>query len=82
MTNEQAKQAFKAAVKGKNLITPIVVRYGCKNGYVYELSRGTDFNNKPVYGITVLTLDQKSTDFDKCTTKPTLTEANDYINSL
>ena len=51
-----ANQIIVSALKGKNIITPNIMKYGFtnKNGYAFELSYGTGFNDEPVYGVTLV----------------------------
>ena len=52
MTN---KERFQAVVKGQNFMTPDVLKFGQQGDYVYELSRGSAFNDE-MYGVTVVDL--------------------------
>jgi len=47
------KDIFTSVVKGKNFITPEVVRYQQQGDYAVELSKG-DFCNDTIYGVTVV----------------------------
>ena len=58
---------FKQVIKGDNFITPNLVGYFNNDTYVAELSQGTDFNNKTVYGVTVINhvLMERAIDMDQ-----------------
>lgn len=55
MTTTQ--ELFKQAVKGKNVMTPDVIRYGQTGKHVFELSEGTGFDGQPIYGVTVVNIE-------------------------
>lgn len=46
---------FKRLVKGANIITPNVIRYGfTKDGSgVFEIAQGTGMGNEPLYGVSI-----------------------------
>jgi hypothetical protein len=73
---------FKEVVKGSNFMTPEVIRYGQQGDYVYELSRGSGFYGKPVYGVTVVDLRTDEHRNDLSESFASLQEATDYINDL
>ncbi len=66
--NAKAKALFDEHMKGKNILTPDVLGYGVSSGFAYEFSAGTDFERKPMYGVTVLELDtgKHRHDLSKC----------------
>lgn len=72
---------FRSIVKGKNIITPEIVRYGQQGDFVYELSRG-EFLSDEIYGVTVVDLRDKSHRDDLSKSFSNYKEANDYINDL
>jgi hypothetical protein len=51
MTNQAI---FRKAIKGKNLMTPDVIRYINTDKYIVELSQGTGFGGEDIFGVTVL----------------------------
>ncbi len=52
-----AKAAF-AKLKGMNFMTPNVIEFlDLKNGLMIEVSEGTGFDNKPIWGVTVINAD-------------------------
>lgn len=62
MDNNKIKRIFKNTYNGaKNFITPEVIGYGKRNGYIYEISKG-EFMKKDMFGLTVLTVDGNKTD--------------------
>jgi hypothetical protein len=75
-----AKQ-FEEVVKGKNFMTPDVVRFGQQGDYVYELSKG-EFLGDEIYGVTVVDLRTKSKRDDLSSSFQSYEQANDYINDL
>ncbi len=45
-------------LKGKNFMTPNVIEYlDLENGLMIEVSEGTGFNNRPIFGVTVINAD-------------------------
>lgn len=53
--NPEAKALFDKHIKGKNIMTPDVVRYGVSGAYAYELSQGEGFKREPIFGVSVIT---------------------------
>lgn len=53
--NPESKALFDQHIKGKNIMTPDVIRYGVAGHYAYELSGGTGIKREPIFGVTVLT---------------------------
>jgi|HubBroStandDraft_5_1064220.scaffolds.fasta_scaffold357586_2 hypothetical protein len=47
-------EKFRSIVKGKNVMTPAVLRYGETPTKVFELSEGTGFEGEPIFGLTVI----------------------------
>ena len=45
---------FKQFIKGINIITPDVIRYGKTKKHIFELSQGAGFDGKTIYGVTVV----------------------------
>lgn len=54
MIVDTAARKFKSVVKGKNFMTPDVIRYGETRSHFFELSEGTDLEGQPIYGVTVV----------------------------
>ena len=55
--NKKAEATFDANVVGKNVMTPWRQDVGyTRDGGIYELCEGTDFNHKPMWGVTVITI--------------------------
>lgn len=53
-TTTDARRAFKAQIKGDNIMTPTAIAYGwTADGHPWELTQGTDFDRNPLYGVTV-----------------------------
>ena len=50
------------AVKGKNIMTPIILRYQMIGNYAVELSEGEGIKHDKIWGVTVL--DTKTGEFD------------------
>lgn len=46
--------AFRATVKGKNIMTPDVLGYYKSGQYIVELAEGTGFGGDMIYGVTVV----------------------------
>ena len=78
------KQTFRSIVKGRNFITPKVLKYGKTGRHIYELSDGEGFKHNIMYGITVITLEdcnwKYNTDLGKMCED--LNEATSYIKQL
>jgi len=53
-TNKNAELVFKKTVKGSNFITPHIIGFYGDEKYAIELSEGTGFDNKELYGVTVV----------------------------
>lgn len=53
--NAESKALFDQYIKGKNIMTPDVIRYGVAGKYAYELTEGTGFKREPIFGVTILT---------------------------
>jgi len=75
------KDIFTSVVKGKNFITPEVVRYQQQGDYAVELSKG-DFCNDTIYGVTVVHIPTERKVDKLCRSFYGYSEANDYINDL
>jgi len=73
------KEIFKSNLKGKNFMTPDIIKYGESGTYIYELSEGRFMDTK-MYGVTVLTRRGERTELDKCFSD--LEEAKTYIETL
>jgi len=73
-----------------NLITPNVIEYGwIKGGKIaYELSVGSDFDRKPMYGVTIVSVNEDGTttsEHDLCESfvgEKALRDAKKYIKTL
>jgi len=67
--------------KGRNFMTPNVIRYGSAGQFIYELSSGRNINDTGLmYGVTVKHRNGDSTDLSvACITQQ---EALDYIRTL
>lgn len=72
-----AKAIFKRTLKGINLMTPIIVRYGKRGKYLYELAKSSD--DYLAYGVTVLEI--VSGKFPHCTVER-VRELSLYTRSL
>ncbi len=77
--NAESKQLFDTHVKGKNIMTPDIIRYGVAGKYAYELSEGTDFKHRPIFGVTVLRRKDGAhrTELGRCC--HSIEEAEEYI---
>lgn len=53
--NPESKQLFDTHVKGRNIMTPDIIQYGVSGKYAYELSEGTDFKHRALFGVSVIT---------------------------
>jgi len=73
------KEIFKSNLKGKNFMTPDIIKYGESGAYIYELSEGRFMNSK-MYGVTVLTRRGERTELDNSFFD--LEEAKAYIETL
>jgi hypothetical protein len=81
LQTSEIKKMFKEVFKGKsNIMTPEVIRYGKKNEHIYELSKGEGIDRKPLYGVTVLTINGERTDLGQAF--PSQEMAERYIKSL
>lgn len=80
--SQEARELFAAKLKGKNVLTPNLLRYGLSGGFAYELTEGTDMDRKPLYGVTVLERGSgfHRHDLSKCFWS--LAEADAYIGGL
>lgn len=67
--------------KGKNFITPNIIKYGATKKYYYELSKG-NFLSTTIYGITVVNKKTKEPMSNLSTPKESLSEAEKYIFNL
>ena len=72
---------FRAVVKGKNFITPEIMRYGQQGDYVYELSKGA-WLDAGLYGVTVVDLRTNKHRNDLSRSFTDYKQANEYINDL
>lgn len=51
----RATTVFDENVKGKNILTPHRHEVGwIDDDYIYELAEGTDFDRKPIFGVSIL----------------------------
>jgi hypothetical protein len=69
----------------RNLMTPRRLGIGALPGGAYELSTGTGIENEPIWGVTVVRLNQDGTtrrDFDASTLFQDRGAALDYIQQL
>ena len=75
-------QRFKQVVKGKNIMTPTIIKYGQQGDYVYELSKGRGMTDNEIYGVTVvdLRIDKHRSDLSQMFFELELAE--EYINDL
>ena len=48
---------YREYFKGKNFMTPNVIRYGETDNFYYELSKGQGISGGDIYGVTVITKD-------------------------
>lgn len=62
----------------RNMMTPDVIRYGRKNGFVYEISQGEGFKREPIFGVSVATSEGER-DHDKSAMFHSLADANTYV---
>ena len=77
----QSTEDINEYFKGKNFITPEVIDYYQSDDYICELSSGPGiFNDKKVYGVTVVAIDGKPNELSDMFYS--LKEAKAYINSL
>lgn len=78
----ELRALFQARLKGKNLMTPDVIRYGVSGPYAYELSEGEGFSREPIYGVTVLLRGsgERRNDLSKCVYS--LAGAEAYIREI
>lgn len=53
-TQSEMGGIFSAIIKGKNLMTPELVRYGQAGPYIYELTTGAGMDRQPIWGVTVV----------------------------
>lgn len=66
MNSATIKKIFNREFSGHtNLMTPIVLTYGKKNGHVYEISKGVGIFTDWIYGVTVLKLKENKNIVDK-----------------
>ena len=67
-----------------NSFSPNVIEYGNKGSLMFELSKGREFMDITLYGVTVLILlgDRPLKTYDKSQAFATLEEARKYIETL
>ena len=54
-TSKQAAKTFDRKIVGKNVMTPHRLKVGyTKDGGIWELCEGDDFDRKPMFGVTVI----------------------------
>lgn len=58
-SDERAYRIWQEHVRGKNIFTPNIWGYyftqpGCASSPIAEVSEGTDFNRRPMFGVSVL----------------------------
>lgn len=85
MTNEQMKQAFRRMHKGRNFMTPDIIGwYGNDSDTIAELSAGRSIYGAPLYGVTVVRIEQGEPvrDTDSNEAFSSRTEAEDYALTL
>lgn len=89
MENYDLGLKFRAVVKGRNIITPLVCGYYQRGNHIIELSYGDKpFMKEFIWGCTVVDIDTMTQNFDlsKCFTGETQEEAKiqamEYIKSL
>ncbi len=68
-----------------NFMTPELIRHGSKGRFVYELSQGEGFKHEPIYGVTVLLVNdddqpERMREISQCC--HSRREADQLINSL
>lgn len=80
--NPESKALFDKHIKGKNIMTPEILRYGVSGNYAYELSEGTDFKREPIFGVTVLTRRFGEHRNELCKMFYSFEEAEDWIQQL
>lgn len=78
----ESKQLFDENLKGKNIMTPDVIRYGVAGRYAYELSSGTGLTREPIYGVTIVLRGSGERRHDLSKMCESLEEAESYISSL
>lgn len=85
MDRYQASRIFVDVVKRPNIMTPDVVEYQEHNGYVCEIAKGRDMDNKEIYGVTVVDNNLPDPKHDHERSRGpfySLEEAKEYIRSL
>lgn len=60
-----AKELFYTKIRGKNIMTPKLIEFDwiVSQKVVYELSEGTDFKHKPIFGLTIVGEDIDRSDY-------------------
>ncbi len=75
------KPSAASLFRGRNFMTPSVLRYGWKGNFAFELSQGEGFKREAIFGVTVKTADGES-DYDKSAMFYSRDEAEAHIASL
>ena len=66
MEQSNIRAVFNKTFKGQpNFMTPNVISYGQRNGFLYELSRGRGISGGTMYAVTVLTRHGERTEYNK-----------------
>lgn len=78
---ESTKSACYWRKHGKNFMTPSVMRYLETERYLVELSTGSGFDRKPIYGVSVATISGER-DYDRSQMFHSESEASEYITGL
>ncbi len=85
MKPNEIKEIFQETFKGKNMMTPDIIKFGESGGFIFELSEGTGFNREPIFGVTVLELTEGEAPkrrSDLSQMFHNLTEAKDFAENL
>lgn len=82
MSAHKAKSEFKKVVKGRNFMTPRVLRYGKTGRYYYEISEGEGMDNQAIFGVTVVDGERKEHMHKLGDIFYTLDDVENYVREL
>lgn len=75
-----AQEIITTVLKGKNIMTPSIIQYGFTPcNLAYELSEGTGFNHKPIYGVTFIDPETMKSNHELNQMFYSLNEAKEHI---